>query len=108
MRFQWDPVDGELLHIWLKPAKMEPEKELMLAVLESAIEDFQKYAFARGHRGRMLFENAEQWILEKDNDWFLSFESICETFSLDANYLRRGLLRWREAQRSRLQKSNAA
>jgi hypothetical protein len=108
MLFQYDPSDGELLKNRLKTRAREAEKELMLAVLESAIEDFQKYIFATGVKGKQLHEEAEQWILEKNNDWFLSFESICETLLIDPEYLRQGLVRWKETQRRRPRKCNAA
>jgi hypothetical protein len=108
MLFQYDPSDGELLKNRLKTRAREAEKELMLAVLESAIEDFQKYIFATGTRGKLLHEEAEQWILEKNNDWFLSFDSICETLLINPEYLRQGLVRWKETQRRRPGKRNAA
>jgi len=34
---------------------LEPEKKLMLAVLEDAIACFQKYIFARDGKGKMAF-----------------------------------------------------
>ena len=54
---------------------LEGEKKLMLAVLEDAVASFQKYYFA-------LF----------------SFTSICELLEISPDYLRRGLLQWREKQ----------
>ena len=41
---------------------LEPEKKLMLAILEDAIACFQKYAFARDSKGKALFTEAEEWI----------------------------------------------
>jgi len=52
----------------------------MLAVLESAVEDFQKYVLARNPSGKKLFQQAEEWFLEKDSDELFSFRNICETF----------------------------
>ena len=75
----------------------EGEEALMLAVLEDAIETFQVYVLAENKRGKKLFREAEEWILEKDSDWFFSFENICEVLALDPNYLRLGLMRWKEA-----------
>ena len=37
---------------------LEPEKKLMLAILEDAIACFQKYAFARDSKGKALFTEA--------------------------------------------------
>jgi hypothetical protein len=44
-----------------------------------------------------LFKEAEEWIMEKNSDWFFSFENICETLELYPDYIRQGLLRWKEA-----------
>jgi hypothetical protein len=99
MDFEYDPADGEALKSLLNAHAREAEKELMLAILESAIEDFQKYAFAEDSRGRLLYQEAEEWILETDSEWFLSFNNICETLSLSADQLRRALLRLQQTKR---------
>ena len=72
---------------------LSPQKRLMLAVLEDAIECFWKYARARDGRSERLFLEAEEWILEQNSDWPFSFENICEALNLDPKYLRRGLLK---------------
>ena len=69
----------------------------MLAVLDNAVECFQKYVLARRQREKRLFQEAEAWILETDSDWFFSFENICETLQLYPDYIRQGLLCWKEA-----------
>jgi hypothetical protein len=71
------------------------EKRLMLAVLEDALDCYQKYAVARDGHGRQLFDEAHEWINSPARDWFFSFENICETLEINAEYLRRGLERWR-------------
>src|SRR5439155_5102022 len=43
-------------------AWLQPEKRLMLAVLECAVSDFQKYATASSGRGRRLFADADAWF----------------------------------------------
>ena len=73
---------------------LEPEKRLMLAILEDAIHCFQDNLFARNVRGRRLFEEAEEWIVEVDGDWVFSFENICEALGFNPAYVRQGLLRW--------------
>ena len=60
----------------------------MLAVLDNAIECFQKYVLAQREREKRLFE-AEEWILEKIAIGF-SFENICETLQLYPDYIRQG------------------
>jgi hypothetical protein len=93
----FDPVDGGVIERLFKKETREREEALMLAVLENAIEYFQKYAVAQSQREKRLFKEAEEWILEKNSDWFFSFENICETLELYPDYIRQGLLRWKEA-----------
>src|SRR5207253_11419367 len=69
----------------------------MQAVLENAIEYFQKYVLAKDERGKKLFQEAEEWILDKDSDWFFSFENICKVLELHPDYIRQKLLCWKEA-----------
>ena len=69
----------------------------MLAVLESAVEDFQKYVLARKPRGKQLFQHAEDWFLEKDSEELFSFENICETLGLHPDHTRKGLMVWKQA-----------
>ena len=71
------------------------EKRLMLAVLEDALDCFQKYAACRDGHGQQLFEEAHQWIKSNDRGWFFSYENICETLEINPEYLRRGLEGWR-------------
>lgn len=73
-------------------ASLPPEKMLMLAVLEDAIECLRKHA----HRpNSLVFRDAVDWILDEKSDWFFSFENICALLGLDADYIREGLLRWK-------------
>ena len=75
---------------------LEPEKRLMLAILEDAINCYQDNLLAkRGSAGR-LFTEAEEWILEKGSDWIFSFKNICETLGFNPEYVRQGLLCWKE------------
>jgi hypothetical protein len=75
---------------------LERERLLMLAVLEDAIDCYQKYAHARDPRGRQIFEESREWVLSPDRAWLFSFENICETLEINADYVRRGLREWRE------------
>lgn len=77
---------------------LEPEKRLMLAILEDAINGFQDNVLAESGKARKLFQEAEEWILEGDNDWIFCFENICEVLGFDPRYLRLGLLRWKQQQ----------
>ena len=75
---------------------LERERLLMLAVLEDAIDCYQKYAHARDPRGRQMFEEAHEWVVSGDRCWLFSFENICDTLEINAEYVRRGLRDWRE------------
>jgi hypothetical protein len=70
------------------------ERRLIIAVLEDAINCFQKNLFTTDSRGRRLFREAENWLMSVDREPPFAFENICEFLSLDAEYIRRGLRRW--------------
>ena len=95
--FSFDPDDAGLIDAVYKRTIRDGEERLMLAVLESAVEDFQKYVLARKPRGKQLFQHAEDWFLEKDSEELFSFESICETLGLHPDHIRKGLMVWKEA-----------
>ena len=92
-----DPADIGLIEAVYKKTLREGEQRLMLAILESAVEDFQKYVLARKPSGKKLFQQAEEWFLEKDSELLFSFENICETLQLHPDYIRQGLMGWKEA-----------
>ncbi len=73
------------------------EKRLMLAVLEDALDCYQKYAVAGDGHGRQLFDEALTWISSKERGWFFSYENICETLEISPGYLRQGLENWRRS-----------
>lgn len=75
---------------------LEFEKRLMLAVLEEAVLCFQKYIPARDRRREALFRDAEEWIMEETSDRLFSFENTCEVLGVNPDYLRQGLLHWKE------------
>src|SRR5262252_3101408 len=92
-----DAADLGLIESVYKKTVRDGEERLMLAVLESAVEDFQKYVLARKPRGKQLFQHAEDWFLEKDSEELFSFENICETLGLHPDHIRKGLMVWKEA-----------
>ena len=73
----------------------DPEKRLMLAILEDAISCFQAGLVARSNRQQALCREADEWIFENEREWPFSFENLCEALDLDAGYIRKGLIRWR-------------
>jgi hypothetical protein len=75
---------------------LERERLLMLAVLEDAVDCYQKYAHSRDPRGRQIFDEAREWVTSGDRAWLFSFENICDTLEISAEYVRRGLREWCE------------
>ncbi len=74
------------------------EKRLMLAVLQDALDCYQKYAFVKDGPGRQLFADANGWISSDDRHWYFSFENICDILEINPDYLRRGVQQWRQQQ----------
>ena len=73
---------------------LSSEKRLMLAVLENALDDYQKYVAAQDRVGRTLFAEAAAWIACPSNGDVFSFEHISETLDIDPSYFRRGVAAW--------------
>ena len=82
------------------------EWQLIIAVLEDAIYCYQKYLFAKDRSGQRLFREACDWMMtprprsirHEDDAPNFSFEYICDVLGIDPDYLRQGLLRWRDEQ----------
>jgi hypothetical protein len=96
-----DPADTGVIEKLFKKDIREGEEKMMLAVLADAIEHFQKYTLAKDEKGRKLFQEAEEWFLEKDDDGLFSFEYICATLQLHPDYIRQGLLSWKANRKER-------
>src|SRR5438552_6860919 len=78
----------------------EPERRLVVAVLQDAVDCFQKHLVARDRKARQLYLDAEEWICSDDRSWPFSFENVCDLLQINAEYLRTGLLAWKERQRN--------
>ena len=96
--FQPDTLlPDQYLDTFRRKLHLEPEKKLMLAVLEDAIACYQKYLFARDAKGKALFQEAKEWVEETGGGNVFAFDSVCETLGLNPDYLRRGLVDWKKA-----------
>jgi len=104
-KFYWDrtsliPYEPDILasqrflKSYRRAAPAEPEKALMFAVLAEAVETYQRFAFSESPHKQKLFREAKAWFWEESPGCPFSFRSICEVFSLDPSYLRRGLRQW--------------
>jgi len=88
-------------------ASLQPEKRLMLAVLEDAIHCYQDNLFSQRGKNKRLFDETEEWITTRGRDWFFSFHNVCESLGFNPEYVRRGLLRWKEINRRKQPQSGA-
>ena len=68
-----------------------PEKALLLAILEDAINCYRKHARAQGKAEKESFQEAKQWLMGEGEDWIFSFGNVCELLGLDPQFVRRGL-----------------
>jgi len=75
---------------------LQPEMQLTLAILEDAINCFQENLMAESVKGKKLFNEAEEWILDEDSDWIFSCRNVCELLGFNPAYMRQGLLRWKQ------------
>jgi hypothetical protein len=96
--FQPDTLlPDQYLDTFRRKLHLEPEKKLMLAILEDAIACYQKYIFARDSKGKALFHEVEEWVAERGSGSVFAFDSVCESLGLNPAYLRRGMSDWTKA-----------
>jgi hypothetical protein len=84
------------------------EHELMVAVLEEALNDYQRCFSARDKKGRQHFADAETWIVDTDSEWIFSFVNCCEVLGIEPGYLRQRLLRRKRAKLRRIEVASVA
>lgn len=77
---------------------LKPERRLIVAILQDAIECYQKNLFAREPKARQLYADAEQWIDSEDRTHYFSYENLCEILDMNPEFVRRGLHQWRQRQ----------
>ena len=85
---------------------LEPERTLLLAILEDGVRCYQENIYASGGKRRTLFEEARDWLFSDDTGWFCSFVSVCTLLNLEPNYIRRGLRQWESRTRKASQKKS--
>jgi hypothetical protein len=72
------------------------EKRLMLAVMENALDYYQKYIVATDRIGRALFTEAAEWMASTSSEDIYSFENISETLDINPSYFRQGVAAWHQ------------
>ena len=73
VRFEADILAAEDFACIHRSRPLSPERELMAAVLEEALADYQRCWKARDKKAMERFADAQAWILESDSEWIFSF-----------------------------------
>lgn len=73
----------------------QSEVALIRAVLDDALNCYQKQFITNTQRERRLAREAEEWLFSDHDRWAFSFVNVCHALGLEPEYLRRGLKRWR-------------
>src|ERR1041384_2300739 len=84
-------ADNQLLESFRRIHPLEPELELMLAVLADAVECYWKYYSSRDGTGTRLFDDAKEWLFDDDERDPFSFRNVCAALRFDPGYIRRGV-----------------
>jgi len=78
----------------------EPERALMVAVLEDAVRCFLNYYRATDRKQRDLYEDTRKWLMSSESSGLYAFGNVCEVLGIEAGYLRRQLLAQRDKRHS--------
>ncbi|MGE5307321.1 MAG: hypothetical protein ACM3TN_28785 [Alphaproteobacteria bacterium] len=89
--FETDTLASERYQRLFRSSQIPPEKRLILAILDDAVQSFIATMRPRNPKELREFEAAQTWIMEANSDWIFSFESVCDQLGLDPDYLRGGL-----------------
>jgi len=80
----------------------EPERNLMLAVLEDAVRCYLTHRDEdKSPRNRLLFADAREWINSSTRYSIFAFQNLCEIIGIDPDRLRRERHRYRRKSNSR-------
>src|SRR2546427_7831421 len=91
MALEADVLAGQLGWGGSPGKPLQGERRLMVAVLEDAVDCYRAGRRARDPATRLLFAETSAWLASTDRRAIFSFESICDTLDLDADYVRRRL-----------------
>ncbi|HEX9443491.1 MAG TPA: hypothetical protein VGA73_05195 [Candidatus Binatia bacterium] len=70
-----------------KKRDLEPEKRLLLAVLDNAVRAYRSCIFTGGRR----FTEVEGWLFNDGSEDTFSFKNICDVLGLDPGRIRQSL-----------------
>ena len=83
-------------------AALQPEKRLLLAVLEDAVAVYQRHLLSARDHERAEFEETTGWIWSEDRTWPFAFLNVCDHLELEGDHIRAGLTCWAERRRAGL------
>src|SRR4029077_2307272 len=76
--------------------RLTGEQRLMLALLADAINVYQQGVLSRNTRKRLLFIDAERWIMASARcRHAFSFDTVCDALAINPGMLRRRMLAWK-------------
>ncbi len=77
--------------------RLTAEQRLMLALLADAINVFQQGATTRATRKRLLYIDAERWIMmtAQPGPHAFTFDTVCDALGINPGMLRRRLILWK-------------
>src|SRR5262245_55754944 len=76
---------------------MQPEKRLMLAVLDNAVLLVLHGGTARDERTRRHAAEASRWLASDAGHWPFAFVNVCQVLGLDPSWVRAGVCRQAKA-----------
>jgi hypothetical protein len=77
-------------------ATLQPEKRLMLAVLEDAVTIYLRECTREGADPSRDLVEARAWLQADGDAWPFSFVAICRALELEPSAIRRGLASWHQ------------
>lgn len=94
--FEPDTVLPEQYYATVRKGSVhDPERRLMVAVLEDVVACLSVNPNNCSRRQRLDFYSAQSWVnAPTQGEWIFSFHNICETLGIHPEYLRRGLNNW--------------
>jgi hypothetical protein len=77
--------------------RLTAEQRLMLALLADAINVYQQGAVSRATRKRLLYIDAERWIMmaTQPGPHAFSFDTVCDALGINSSMLRHRLVSWK-------------
>jgi hypothetical protein len=95
--FQPDVLLGEQYNDnFRRKVPLEPEKALLLAVLDDGVRCFQDNVVPLNKKKQILFDEAQEWLFSDESNGIFSFVSVCAALGFDPGYIRRGLRQWQQ------------